>query len=278
MLWQLASRWYFRMAGGNVGPPPLAFRQWPIVRVFYRVADVDLPDAGDQLKAFLATHDVKAVLVDDREEQIWHPLMTTLGVAPVESGGMTIYRVNLAALGPWRNGSALAMETRLDRTRFAALITAAEKYLQSGRPEASISPSEVRRLGLMPSGWVHLPKRTEPSWDEGGMNLPHYSRDPHQLGELWLRAEDNDHIEVGVTGWYPALRAVLKEYRSDAIGFTPSNLVQPAAGGEADLRGQLIMTFSSRGLARAAAIAASELAVSHPHHPTEAAMSQDLSR
>ena len=93
MLWQLQSGWYFRMAGGYAGNPPLEFRQWPIVRVFYRVGTVALPAAGDQLKAFLATHRATAVLVDDREAEIWRPLMATLDAPPIEAGGMTIYRV-----------------------------------------------------------------------------------------------------------------------------------------------------------------------------------------
>jgi hypothetical protein len=109
------------MAGGYAGNPPLEFRQWPIVRVFYRIGTVALPDAGDQLKAFLATHGAAAILVDDREAGIWRPLMATLDAAPIDAGGMTIYRAAPAELAPWRSANALAMETRIDRTRFAAL-------------------------------------------------------------------------------------------------------------------------------------------------------------
>src|SRR5262245_31056364 len=125
MTWQLQSDWYFRMAGGYAGNPPLEFRQWPIVRAFYRVGTVELPAAGDQLKAFLATHRVTAVLIDDREAEIWRPLMATLGSVPIEAGGMTIYRVTPAELAPWRNATALTMETRLEQARFAALVLAA---------------------------------------------------------------------------------------------------------------------------------------------------------
>ena len=248
------------MAGGNVGPPPLKFRQWPIVRAFYRVGTVALPAAGDQLKAFLATHRATAVLIDDREAEIWRPLMATLDAAPIETGGMTIYRATPAELAPWRNATALAMETRLDQARFAALVLAAENYLHDGHPPSALTPAEVHKLGLMPGGWIVVPKKAEPPWDDGGMNLPRHPNDPHQLDDLWLAVDEQGRIEVGVTGWYPALRAVLSEYRAAAIGFVPRDLDQPARGGEDDLRGRLVMTFSADGLARAAARARSESA------------------
>ncbi len=258
MAWQLQSGWYFKMAGGYAGNPPLEFRQWPIVRVFYRVGAVALPAAGDQLKAFLATHRASAVLVDDREAEIWRPLMATLDALPIEAGGMTIYRVAPAQLAPWRSATALAMETRLDRARFAALVLAAESYVHDGRPLTALAPAEVYKLGLMPPGWIVVPKKIEPPWDDGGMNLPRHPNDPHQLDDLWLRADEEGRIEVGVTGWYPALRAVLKEYRADAIGFVPRDLDASARGKEGDLRGRLVMSFSAEGLARAAAQARSE--------------------
>ncbi|HVA83356.1 MAG TPA: hypothetical protein VNF28_00495 [Candidatus Binataceae bacterium] len=252
MLWQLESGWYFRMAGGNLGPPPLKFRQWPIVRVFYRAGTVELPGAGDQLKAFLAAHRATAVVVDDREAGVWRPLMATLGAAPIEAGGMTIYREPPAELALWQNATALAMETHLDRARFAALVLAAESYLRDGHPLTALTPAEVYKLRLMPAGWIVVPKKAEPPWDDGGMNLPRHPHDPRQFDDLWLGADEQGRIEVGVAGWYPALRAVLSEYRADAIGFVPRDLDQPARGGEDDLRGWLVMSFSAEGLARAA--------------------------
>ncbi|MGH7915434.1 MAG: hypothetical protein ACREPW_12425 [Candidatus Binataceae bacterium] len=258
MMWQLQSRWYFKMAGGYAGNPPLKFRQWPIVRAFYRVGNVELPGAGDQLKAFLAAHRATAVLVDNRETEIWRPLMATIGEAPIQAGGMTIYRVPSAKLSPWRNATALTMETRLDQARFAALVLAAESYLHDGRSPAALTPAEVYKLGLMPTGWIVVPKKAEPRWDDGGLNLPSHPNDPRQLGDMWLSVDDQGRVEVGVTGWYPALRAVLNEYRAEAIDFAPRTLADPARGAEHDVRGRLVMTFSVEGLARAAAQARSE--------------------
>jgi len=259
MAWQLQSGWYFKMAGGYAGNPPVEFRQWPIVRAFYRVGTVALPDAGDQLKAFLATHRATAVLVDDREADIWRPLMATLNTAPVEAGAMTIFRAAPAEfLAPWRSASALEMETRLDKARFAALVLAAERYLHAGRPADGLTPAAVSALGLMPAGWIVIPEKVEPPWNDGGLNLPRHPSDTHQLDDLWLRVDEQGRIEAGVNGWYPSLRAVLSDYRADAVGFLPRDLDRPAPAAEADLRGRLVVVFSREGLERAAARVRSE--------------------
>ena len=92
--------------------------------------------------------------------------MATLDAAPINAGGMTIYRAAPAELAPWRNANALAMETRLDRARFAALVLAAENYLHGGYPLAALTTAEVYKLGLMPAGWIVVPKKAEPPWDE----------------------------------------------------------------------------------------------------------------
>jgi hypothetical protein len=74
---------------------------------------------------------------------------------------------------------------------------------------------------------------------------------------MWLAADKNGNVEVGVEGWYPALRQVLDEYRTDAITYTPHDLAPTSQGAVSDRRGMLIMTFSAEGLKRAAAKAAS---------------------
>ena len=78
----------------------------------YRVGTVALPAAGDQLKAFLATHGAAALLVDDREAGIWRPLMATLDAAPIDAGGMTIYRAAPAELADTSAAPRWRMEAR----------------------------------------------------------------------------------------------------------------------------------------------------------------------
>ena len=66
-LWQAATDMYFRMAGGYVGYAPAiptGHSRWPIMAGLYGVAGV--PEAGDQLKAYLANHDVSAIIIGPR--------------------------------------------------------------------------------------------------------------------------------------------------------------------------------------------------------------------
>ena len=44
--------------------------------------------------------------------------------------------------------------------RFAALVLAAESYVHDGRPLTALAPAEVYKLGLMPPGWIVVPKRS----------------------------------------------------------------------------------------------------------------------
>ena len=52
MYWQLASDMYFRMAGGWTGYAPFEFTRMPVANYFY--GGIDLPESGEQLKAYLA--------------------------------------------------------------------------------------------------------------------------------------------------------------------------------------------------------------------------------
>jgi hypothetical protein len=249
LLWQLESDWYFRMAGGYAGIPPLSFRRWPIVDVFYR-DDVALPDAAEQLKAFLATHQADAVMVDDREAGIWRPLTTTLGIPAVQAGGITIYRVPAADLAPWKAASALQMEVRADRARFDALVLAADNYLRAGHDPAALTAAKVFESGLLPAEWTVVPKVAQSFW-AGGRDLLRPDRDVRLFAGMQLTADHRGFIEVRLAGWYPALRSILNRYRSDAVSFSPRDL-DDARSNRDDQRGRLTMTFDRDGLARVA--------------------------
>lgn len=253
MAWQFTSGWYFRMAGGYTGNPPLVFRRWPAVRALYRVSPYALPDAGDQLRAFLAVHRAYAVLVDDREAKLWQPLMATLGVTPVQAGGITLYRVSPAELATWRNATATEMETRAAHARFAALLTFAEASLEAGSSPASLTPTGLVKASSVPPGWVLVPEKVQPSYADGGFNTPRHPTDPHFCAGMYLAAGKDGNVEVGVAGWYLALRQVVDEYRADAIAITPHDLAAATRGPTPARREMLIMTFSPGGLKRAAA-------------------------
>jgi hypothetical protein len=248
MLWQLESRWYYRMVGGYVGNPPIAFRRWPILLTFYRVGSA-LPAPGDQFKAFLATYGAQAVLVDERQIDIWEPLLSTLDVAPVKSGGIVIYRVPSAEMEPWKGATAVEMEKRACHDRFNGLVVAAHSYMGAGHPDA-ISLDEVRRLGLLPTQWLSVPSNPQTPWARGGINLPSsWHNQPFDEG-MWLSTNSLGNIEVSVVCERFALRAIVDEFGNAAIRFSPSNF---DGSTDDDSRIMMVTTFSRDGLARAAA-------------------------
>ena len=134
MQWQLATDMYFRLAGGYIGLSPLAppeYARWPIMAALYDVAGV--PDASDQLKAFLAHEQVAAIIVgpkkywlsdrvngrptaatwmrtppSEQDRAALRELLSTLGVQPLKAGGVTLYRLAPERLAPYLKVTALA--------------------------------------------------------------------------------------------------------------------------------------------------------------------------
>jgi len=89
MLWQAQAGMYFNMAEGAGWSD--AFRRWPIALALSDRSYV--PHGSEQLRAFLAAHDVSAILVADQELAIWRTLFSVLDPAPLEVGGISLYRV-----------------------------------------------------------------------------------------------------------------------------------------------------------------------------------------
>ena len=77
-------------------------------------------------------------------------MLNSLGVPPIEAGGVRLYRLTPQALAPYRKLTALAMEQRAERTRFEALLLGAEHYLDRGGDLASLTPQHAQQLGLLP--------------------------------------------------------------------------------------------------------------------------------
>jgi hypothetical protein len=233
MLWQAETDMYYRMAGGYVSvSPPDAFLAWPITNYFLHKDAI--PDAEDQLKAFLATHDVHTVLVTDQVWPLWKPLLASLDTSPQNSGGVYIYRVPEEVLAPYRTLTATEMETRLDSARFDALVSAAQQYLLAGGELSKATPYELQSRGLLPPGWVS-------------------DRDTRTRNGLYLGPADDDGMSVGVTGSYEALKPTIERYRNFTreIYFPyPGKLAEPPRGNT--FMRLLVMDFSRAGLAKAA--------------------------
>src|ERR1019366_7816434 len=93
MYWQLQSDMYFRMAGGWTGFSPFEFARMPVAKYFY--GGIDLPQAGEQLKAYIARSGVQAVIADPKEANfsIWQRTLASFGVAPLNEKGVWIYKI-----------------------------------------------------------------------------------------------------------------------------------------------------------------------------------------
>jgi hypothetical protein len=270
MLWQAATDMYFRMAEGYVtfAPPvPEEHSRWPIVAGLYQISGV--PAAEDQFKAYLANHDVGAVIVGPRRQYrvgsidgrltatTWLRLPTlaperdascamlnSLGVPPIEAGGVRLYRLTPQALAPYRKLTARAMEQRAERTRFQALLLGGERYLDRGGDLASLTPQRAQQLGLLPDGWF------------GGTLAGAVNSNPVFHADLVLGPAERGRIAVGVEGSYDALEPVVRTYATDAsqVYFPYPLPLSPASAPRGPA--MMVMTFDRAGLARAAAMSA----------------------
>ena len=159
MLWQAVTGMYFRTEGGYVGlapPVPEEHSRWPITGGLYQVSGV--PEASDQLKAYLANHDVSAIILGPRSQYLtWHmgnqltiatwlrwptldreriptqKLLTSLDAQPLQVGGITLYRIAPQTLAPYRQLTALDMQRRADRARFERAVARCRALLGTRR-------------------------------------------------------------------------------------------------------------------------------------------------
>jgi hypothetical protein len=146
MLWQAQTSMYFRMAGGYVSPhPPAEFQAWPIFPSLY--TGTGIPLYREQLLAFLASHDVGAVLVDDAyvsdpsTRAAWPELLASLGLPVARAGGIAVYTVPPAQ---GRRGILLEMQQRRALDVNAALAAEGRRCLDGAA--RAFNPSASRAV------------------------------------------------------------------------------------------------------------------------------------
>lgn len=271
MQWQVATGMYFRLAGGYIGLSPLAppeYARWPIMAALYGAAGV--PDVGEQLKALLAHEEVASIIVGplkyrfvDRYEGHWtaatwlhtpltgsergalRDLLSTLGVQPLEVGGVTLYRIPPERLAPYLQMTALEMQQRYARARFEALLGTAENYLAGGGDLATL---DAHKQQLVSAG---------PRWF-GGSGFP--TLNPNKMFQVqWALGQWHPGlVAIGVEGSYEALQPLIAQYSPDSTGvyfpFPRKLAATPPARRSADSTPALmVMEFTRAGLASAAA-------------------------
>ena len=179
MLWQAQTGMYFSMAGGYLGPDPVEYTAWPVVRDL-RMERVGI-DFSEQLKAFLGAHRVKAIVLDGRAREPWLRALSVLNVTPVEVGDVLFYRVPSDVLVTYKDASPTAFGTKYARLLFAAGVSGAERYVVAGLPLSKLTPWEAERQRVLD---VPTPRRQ-------------FLSDPRWQGDLWLGTFDANHIGVG---------------------------------------------------------------------------------
>src|SRR5260370_18201596 len=129
MLWQATADMYFRMAGGWTVPMPPEYATWPIMDSF--AYGTTLPDAGDQLKTFVANHYATAIILsdNDRDRRLWLSILQDLDVRPIAVAGVSLYKVSASSLEKYRGLTGAAMETRADAAPLHPLLSTANPYL-----------------------------------------------------------------------------------------------------------------------------------------------------
>ena len=243
MLWQAETDFAFRMAGGYTGPAIInQFQQWPIVNSLYWGSD--MADATMQLGAFLVTHDVRHVIVQEKRAAEYLPVLAMLhdlSLPATHLGDVIVFPIATDKIAKYRGLTPIELERRYDRDRFNRLIVAADRYLSSGGDPRLLTPARVAKLKLIPTSWA--------------LDDDIYPRDGLILGP-W---KDNQ-LQLGVVGSYDALKSLIDDYRADAaeVYFPfPRPLTGPPKGNS--FMRKLVMVFDGPGLARAARRASSEL-------------------
>jgi hypothetical protein len=235
LLWQAETGFYFRIAAVRIGPvAPAEFSRWPVLSTLD--SGDEIMDFPEQLNAFLGAHQVKAIIVDPRDHGPWTRLISESGLRPLEIGGVLFYKVPPTVLASFRTATADQMAEKETAISFAALVSAANRYLAEGFPLAKLDPWEAQRLGLLdlPSRYMQSPSEDLKWWQN-----------------LWLGLWGDSMVGVGIVGDYEDLRPLVQHYGPDAADIFfpfPTKL----ADGPKQGVGQLLIVFTRQGIQRAA--------------------------
>jgi hypothetical protein len=236
MYWQLKSNMYFRMAGGWTGISPFEFDRMPIVNFLHGA--IDLFEAGDQLKAYLARFDVRDVVVDPSAEHFkdWKSMLASLGTAPVDEGDIKLYRIPPGSLAAYANLPAEAVEARASALRFDAILEAAAKYLVDGHDPANLTPFELKRLGLLPHDWF-------------------IDTEPNAFSDWSVSQVSGSRIGIAIVGSYDGVKPLIHRYRGAVAEIfypAPTRWTAESVPSK-DLLKTLVLTFDTPHLEAAAA-------------------------
>jgi len=197
MYWQLQSDMYFRMAGGWTGISPFEFDRMPVNNYFY--GGIDLPEAGDQLKAYVARFGVQAVIADPIEAnfETFKQTLDSLGVTGLNEKGVWIYKIPHDSFAAYAKLPTAQVEARANALRFDAIVEAAAKYLTDGHDLSKLSPLELKRLDLLPRDWL-------------------VDASPDAYNDWQIAPAPGGRVGIIVVGSYEGVRPLIERYRAIA--------------------------------------------------------------
>ena len=90
--WQADTKFDFKLSAGYLGNPfPPSYSRYPIWDTF--LTGRLTPSYATQLRRFVRDKEVTAIVVDKRQPGPWSRLFGSLGVRPVDTGGVLFYRL-----------------------------------------------------------------------------------------------------------------------------------------------------------------------------------------
>ncbi len=141
LLCQVESDFYYRLATADVGMTPPASAGWPILQSFD--SNRAIIDSSEQLEAFLGANHVTSIVLEEQKKHGWPALLAELGLTPIETGGVLLYRVPDQILNTYANASARKMAKGEALANFELLIVGANRYLAERHPLAD--PDSLER-------------------------------------------------------------------------------------------------------------------------------------
>jgi hypothetical protein len=255
MYWQAQTHMYFRMAQGGSHAPG-DFNIWPIVSGFEM--ELLVPNARQQLRAFIYNHGVTAVIATDHEYERWRPLLSALETDPVAVAGVHLYRI------PARDpkmpiATLLAMRTAFDTDRFESVVLGVQNYLTHGGSFHSLTARNAVELGIIPSDSMIGPPEPYAFLRDPQEN---WSGSPQFRYGIGLFAVGDNQIAIGEVAWGPAAKAMLAKYRPIA-NVAEIDLPDDHAASPSYKLGRFVMVFDRERLKRAAGLASSSQKVTN---------------
>jgi hypothetical protein len=236
MYWQLKSDMYFRMAGGWTGISPFEFDRMPIVNYFF--GQTDLPEAGDQLKAYLARFAVTAIVADPSYAgfRTFQPALESIGVAAQLSGGVLLYKIPPAEFAPYAKLSGADLEARAAALRFDTILAAAANYVAGGNELQNLSALELQRFKLLPPGWQ-------------------VANGPYSLHDWSIGVLQDKRIAIVLLGSPDGVKPLLDRYfgKVDELDYPAPSRWDPHSSPPKDQMGKMLMILDRAQLEAAAA-------------------------